>query len=66
MNTTTKHAGPSGEKTLAGPSGRKPYTPPSIIRTEIEVTEALMGFCKASGSGSIPSGCSLPCANPGS
>jgi len=54
------------EKTRKNFSDKRPYTPPRITFTEIEVEEALMGFCKASGSGGIPTGCSLPCSNPGS
>ncbi|MBN2804564.1 MAG: hypothetical protein JXR91_15835 [Deltaproteobacteria bacterium] len=46
--------------------GKSKYEPPKITYTEIETEEALMGFCKTSGSGGIPTGCSLPCSNPGS
>jgi len=46
-------------------SGKLPYVPPAISFTEVEVEEALMGFCKAT-AGGMPTGCSGGCSNPGS
>ena len=54
---------PSDKKSSAS---KKKYESPTISYTEIEPEEAIMGFCKTGGAGGIPTGCSLPCGNPGS
>lgn len=45
---------------------KEAYVPPEIKFTEIEVEQALMGFCKSSGSGGMPAGCNGSCTFPGS
>ena len=49
--------------------GKKPYSKPVVVRFELRVEEAVLGFCKSSGA-SGPSGGSCmnvnPCRLPGS
>ena len=49
--------------------GKKPYSKPVVVRFELRVEEAVLGFCKSTGA-SGPSGGSCmnvnPCRLPGS